>query len=131
MESTHSRKFPKHERLTSKKLIEELFSKGSSVFLYPYKLVYLPRQAAEHSPPEVLFSVSKRHFKRAVDRNQLKRRIREAYRLHKADFLLHTPPEKIPAYFAILYMAKEKNSFELLEKKLILVWQRIITGTKS
>ncbi len=127
MQALHQ-KFPKQERLTSKKIIEELFSKGSSVFLYPFRILYLASPAAGPGNPQVLFSVSKRNFKKAVDRNLIKRRMREAYRLHKSDLLKAAPGEKKPAYIAFIYIAKEKISFEILEKKLILAWQRLVTN---
>lgn len=78
-------KFRKSERLVSSKAIGELFSSGSRSFsCFPVKAVY--RKAALSDGPshvKVLTSVSKRHFKHAVDRNRAKRQIREAYRRHK------------------------------------------------
>jgi ribonuclease P protein component len=64
--------------------------------------------------PQVLFSVSKRQFKRAVDRNLIRRRCREAYRLHKAP-LLSLPGETRPSYIAFLYLAKEIASYDVIE----------------
>jgi ribonuclease P protein component len=127
-----SQKLPKHERLNSKKTIEELFQKGSSAFLYPFRIHYLP--AAEPgaiSYPQVLFSVSKRNFKRAVDRNLLKRRIREAYRKNKSTLITILPEGQPIACVAIVYIAKEKISFEIIEKKLILVWRRLVNSQGS
>ena len=72
----------KHEILRSKKKIKELFEDGSSFFVYPFKVYFLHEQTA--APAQVLFSVSKKYFKRAVDRNLIKRRMREAYRLNKS-----------------------------------------------
>ena len=118
--------FPKRERLTSKKKIEELFKKGSSVYLYPFRLQYLPGPPADDARPEVLFSVSKRYFKRAVDRNTIRRRLREAYRTGRAGLLGGVPPAKLPACVAFVYTAKEPLPFDLLKKKLILVWQRML-----
>ena len=71
----------KAERLNSKKLIEELFQKGSYFYFYPFKIFYLKEPASTNH--QVLISVPKRTFKKAVERNKLKRRIREAYRLNK------------------------------------------------
>jgi ribonuclease P protein component len=124
-----SQKFPKQERLTSKKTIEELFTKGSSVFVYPFRLLYLPNQTLlpeQPSYPQVLFSVSKKHFKRAVDRNLIKRRMREAYRLNKKDLLQAMPSQQIPASVALVYVAKEKIEFAALQKKLKTVWLRLV-----
>jgi ribonuclease P protein component len=118
--------FPKKERLTSKKKIEELFKKGSSVYLYPFRLQFLPGPPADGARPEVLFSVSKRYFKRAVDRNTIRRRMREAYRTSRAGLLAGTPPDKVPAVLAWVYTAKEPLPFDMLKKKLILVWQRML-----
>lgn len=78
-------KFRKSERLVSSKVIGELFSSGSRSFsCFPVKAVYRKAAVSDgHPPVKVLTSVSKRHFKHAVDRNRAKRQIREAYRLHK------------------------------------------------
>ena len=108
--------FPKEEHLCRKKLIDELFGKrGSSFGIYPLRLVWLPAAAPTTAPPQVLISVSKRTFKRAVDRNRLKRLIREAYRLNK--FRLLEGGHAV-AQLGILYTGKEKSELPLLEKKL-------------
>ena len=78
--------FNKRERIVSKKLIEQLFSKGSSfsISAFPLRIVVMETaRVTDDVPVQVLVSVSKRHFKHAVDRNRVKRQIREAYRHHK------------------------------------------------
>ena len=75
--------FRKEERLSKEKQIQELFAKGSSFYLFPFKVLFLPQADPANPVHQVLISVSKRHFKRAVDRNLIKRRIREAYRLQQ------------------------------------------------
>ena len=126
-------KFPKRERLNSKKYIQELFSKGSSFTVYPFKVIFLPlpkeravetlsSSSSNTEPPlaQVLFSCSKRNFKRAVDRNKVKRRMREAWRLHKS---------RIPAdsYFLIayIYIAREIFPFHFIEEKLKVSLKRL------
>lgn len=76
--------FKKSERLNSKRLIDSLFSGGNkSLSAYPLRVVYMPLNKTPKEPAAILVSVSKRHFKRAVQRNRVKRQIREAYRKNK------------------------------------------------
>ena len=118
--------FPKEEHLCRKKLIEQLFSKqGSSFGVYPLRLTWLPAPAHTTTPPQVLVSVSKRTFKRAVDRNRLKRLMREAYRLNKYR-LLEAENGHPVALLGILYTGKEKSELPLLEKKLISGLNRLL-----
>lgn len=132
--------FTKSERLSSKKIIDSLFEKGSEktkmVFHYPFRVVYQiaeePQSTPEHteepsgnSPlPQILISVSKRYFKKAVDRNLIKRRFREAYRKNK-EILLEKPQPLRPANVAFVYIAKEIEPFEVIEKKLKIVLSKI------
>ena len=109
--------FSKEERLCHKRLISLLFAKGSSFNLYPLRFVYYTPQDLPPGQTQVLLSVSKRYFKRAVDRNRLKRQMREAYRLNKHALAEH--PEQAPRLLGILYIGKEKKSFHSIQKKLI------------
>ena len=118
--------FPKEEHLCRKKLIEELFSKqGSSFGVYPLRILWIKCETPTTAPPQVLISVSKRTFKRAVDRNRLKRLIREAYRLNK--YRLTEQPDGHPiALLGIIFTGKEKSPLALLEKKLISAFHRLL-----
>src|SRR6478609_3434958 len=94
--------FRKSEHLKSEILIKELFSKGSSFHLYPFRIIHKPLPNPKEPVHQVLFSVPARSFKMAVDRNKLKRRTKEAYRLHKSTVKLNTP-----LIIGFVYSAKE------------------------
>ena len=88
------RTFSKRERIVSRTLMERLFSKGNSqsASAYPLRMVYILKERTEgDNPVQILVSVSKRHFKRAVKRNRVKRQIRESYRLKKQKLIEHVP----------------------------------------
>jgi ribonuclease P protein component len=106
--------FPKEERLHKKKLIQELFDNGSSFYLYPFKVLWL--RTSDIEAHQVMVSVSKRRFKKAVTRNLLKRRVKEAYRLNKNQNGFHElTPSVLIAY---IYTGKEAHPYRLIETKL-------------
>ena len=112
----YDRSFPKAERLCSKKLISQLFAKGSAFNLYPLRFVILKAENPVPEYPQVLISVSKKYFKRAHDRNRIKRQIREAYRLNKHKLMSENG--HFLAVLGIIYIGKEKAAYNLIEKKL-------------
>lgn len=120
--------FPKEERLHSKKIIQELFQQGSFFYSYPFKVIFLP--TPEASAHQVLISVSKRKFKNAVDRNLIKRRIREAYRLNK--HILYSGQEIQPSLsIAYIYTGKEIPTYQFVEAKLSKALKRLIVEVEK
>jgi ribonuclease P protein component len=111
--------FTKEERLCNKRLLDQLFHSGSSFLLYPFRLVWLQQETQEF-PVQVVINVPKRNFKHATDRNLLKRRIREAYRLNKDEFLYSFLKSK-ESYIilSINYIGKEIADYTQITKKLI------------
>ena len=110
--------FSKRERIVSRKLIEQLFSKGSSfsVSAFPLRIVVLEtKRVADDIPVQVLISVSKRHFKPAVDRNRVKRQVREAYRHHKQILTEKVQQEQTLA-IAFIWLADELLESATVEK---------------
>lgn len=119
--------FTKSERLCSKKILGELFKKGSAsvqtFYLFPFRALYIPYDPERTDEwPAIVITVPKRTFKRAVDRNLIRRRVREAYRLNKASM---SPGRTRPAYIAFLYTAKQIISFEEIEKGMKLALTKI------
>jgi ribonuclease P protein component len=106
--------FSKPERLNKENWIKELFKKGSSFNLYPFRVIYYAHPDPAWLTHQLLISVSARNFKKSVDRNALKRRIREGYRLHKPTLI--APKKLLVAY---IYTAKEKLTSSVIHEKLI------------
>ncbi|HMR17723.1 MAG TPA: ribonuclease P protein component [Sphingobacterium sp.] len=105
--------FQKEERLCSKLLIDRLFHSGSSFIVYPFRIVFLPVDKKLPHGVQLLISVPKRKVRHAHKRNQIKRKIREAYRLQKAE-LLYTKIKAKPInlVMAIQYVATQDMPFE-------------------
>ncbi len=110
-----STSYPKKEKLKSKKLIEQLFSEGQSVSAFPLRLVYLQTTFEDNVMAKTGVSVSKRNFKTAVDRNRIKRLLREAYRLNKALYFNNITTQYA---FMILYIGKDKPSLTQVESRM-------------
>lgn len=112
--------FKKEERLCNKTLIAELYRSGSSFLCYPFRLTWLPATALLPAPAQVLIAVPKKRYKHAVDRNLIKRRTREAYRLQK-DQHLYQPLQlqQKQIIFSINYIGKEITDYAFMQKKML------------
>jgi ribonuclease P protein component len=112
--------FRKEERLTKEKNIQELFEKGSSFYLFPFKVFFMPNPDPEYLYHQVLISVSKKNFKRAVDRNLIKRRMREAYRLQKQSL-----PASQKIWIGYIYSHGEILKQDEIKKKMLQTFTRL------
>ena len=113
--------YPKKEKLKSKTTINLLFSEGNSVSKFPLRLVYVENKEPNAELMKMGVSVSKKYFKKAVDRNYFKRVLRETYRLNK--HLLIDNLEK-PYAFMFFYQSKERLSYQEIEEKTIQLFQK-------
>jgi len=115
--------YPKNERLKSKTTIGLLFSEGKSVSKYPLRLVYRQAEAGSEEKIKIGVSVSKKYFKKAVDRNYFKRVLRETYRLNK--HLLWDNLEE-PYSFMFFYQTKDRLSYEEINTKTIQLFEKFL-----
>ncbi len=118
----------KEERLKSRKLVGELYEQGKSIKVYPLRMVYIQTNHTSNYPAQVGVSVPKRNFKRAVDRNRIKRLLRESYRKEKYTVYSNA---KQPYVFMISYLAKEEWKYEDIAQKMKKLLTRFIVEIHS
>jgi|SRR5690606_5160950 len=119
--------YPKHEKLKSRKLINQLFTEGKSVSKYPLRLVYVKNMNPD-SEFQIGVSVSKKYFKKAVDRNYFKRILRETYRLNQ--HLLKNNLNESYA-FMLLYQSKDRLSYKEINEKTIQLFEKFLENIKE
>ncbi len=109
--------FKKQEKLKKSKLITQLFAEGKSLTVFPIKLIYL--QVEHNSPYKIQagVSASKRNFKKAVDRNKIKRLLREVYRKNK--YLIYQSENTKKHIFMFIYLGKNELDYKTLEEKIV------------
>lgn len=116
-------RFPRKEKLKSKKVIDQLFEEGRILTKYPLRLLYLERPISGAAPFQVAVAVPRRSFRKAVDRNRIKRLMRESYRLNKSLVFNNT---KGDFAFLFLYLGKEMPTFMEVEKGMKLILNQFI-----
>lgn len=120
--------FPLKEHLKSKKVIERLYAEGTSVTAYPLRAVFIEQTIEEQDvTAAILISVAKKRFRHAVDRNLVKRRIREAYRTSKHPFIEALESNGMRMAVAILYIDTRHNSTAFIKRKMEKLLDSIIT----
>ncbi len=116
----------KDERLCSQKTIGELFTSGESFLVFPFKVVFLKNELPQAFPVQTAFAVSKRTFKRAVKRNILKRRMREAFRLNKNPFYDQLACKNIHISIIFIFIGKDILEYNIIEKAMISAFKRTL-----
>ena len=117
--------FKKEERLRDKKSIKELFEQGNGFYVAPFKVVWIKTIFESSFPAKILITVSHRNFKKAVDRNRIRRVTREAYRKNKSILYerLNGSAKKIA--FMLIYTREIIIPYKEVEDKIILILQRL------
>jgi ribonuclease P protein component len=121
-----SPRFRKTERLCSRKSIAELFSKGDSFFSYPFRVLWKETDEMLPFPAQMMPVVPGRHFRKAVTRNLLKRRIREAYRRNKEDFYCSLENNNCKILIIIQYTEREIKDYSTIEKGILTAFNKLI-----
>ena len=103
----------KNQKLKSRKAISQLFIEGKSVKSYPIKMIYLPNLTSNNQT-KLAFSVPKRNFKLAVDRNRIKRLLRESYRLNQHEFF---KDNDTLYHIMFIYTSKEMPTYDEIDLK--------------
>ena len=116
------------EHLKSKRVIEQVYANGASVTTYPLRAIFIEQPAEEQEPTAaILINVSKKRFRHAVDRNLVKRRIREAYRTSKHPFIEALENNGKKMAVAIIYVDNKHNSTAFIRKKMGKLLESILT----
>jgi ribonuclease P protein component len=118
--------YGKEERLKSRKLLQEIFSKGKTFTIHPVKIFYLQPDAPIDFPVKVGVGASGRHFKKAVDRNRIKRLLREAYRTEKSSLHEYLDNYNRQIIIFLLYIDKALPDYATLKIKMPLIVERLI-----
>jgi ribonuclease P protein component len=125
--------FSTAERLKSRKVIASLFQKDKSQSFgaYPLRLVWIPTEVENDFPVQSSFSVPKKTFRRANQRNTLRRRMREAYRLHK--HLIYNNLKDSEKKYALMWLftGKEEVPYQDIEKSMIFAIHRFLREIKK
>lgn len=121
--------FSKDERLCKKKVIDTVFEKGQTIKAFPLMVRFILDEELD-APLQVAFSVPKKKFKLATDRNRIKRQLREAWRLNKNELkaLLEEKNQKMALF--LIFADKEKRKFKTIEEKIAVILNELKSKIK-
>ena len=117
----------KIERLTGKDKIEDLFQKGTSLTEFPFKLIWKISEFEKDAvPAKIVFSVPKRKFKKAYQRNRVKRLCREAYRTNKSILYSVLEEKGVQISLFLIYIGNDIPEYQMVSEKIIVLLKRLI-----
>ncbi len=117
----------KEERVKSKATIDKLFKEGKSIFVYPLKFIYIIQEKRKTSDESYVFGVTipKRLHRKAVTRNLLKRRVREAYRKNKPELTVSSLSENQQCVFMYVHVDKQVSESKAIEKTIVRINKKL------
>ncbi len=118
--------FPKTEKLCGEKLVSALFEEGKAFIEYPIRVVYRSTENTNNSHARILVVVPKKKIKKANQRNLLKRRIREAYRIQKSDFISALSEKNLYLHIAFSYVADKEIEYSTIQSKMPVIFNKIM-----
>ena len=118
--------FPKNQKLCSEKEIERLFKTGSFISESPFKIIWQLQKTTENATVKALIVVSKKRLKLAVERNFIKRRIKESYRLQKKSLEGFLKKHGFQLNLAIIYQDDKLLEYKIVEMKIKILINRLI-----
>ena len=113
----------KSDRLTNPVAISQIYDKGKHLNYFPFKIVWLKEVGG--AGLKVVFSVPKRKFKRAVDRNQIKRKLRDTYRKHKHEVQKAVENKNTRVSLFLVYLGKDIPPSEIVDDKINVLLKRL------
>jgi ribonuclease P protein component len=116
--------FTKDERLRSRKIIEQIIEEGKSIYISPFRFSWTLTELNTQFPIQFAIAVPKRFFKRAVDRNRIKRLVREVYRKNKSRLYALMKSRNIQCALLVVFSGKKVPVYEEVEKKFLITLQR-------
>ena len=125
MQTIKTHTLARNERLRGKVRVDNLFTQGKAFIVYPFRIILMEDEINKGVPVQVLVSVPKKRIKRAVVRNKLKRRMKEAYRIHKAELSDYLLSQKKTWLIGITYVSNDVLPYALIEQKMIEALQKI------
>lgn len=123
--------FKKEERLYHKKIIDELFSNGKNIKSPSFLLLYSATPFESHFPARILISAPKKKFKRAVDRNLVKRRVKEAYRKNKKGLYEFLTTNHLQLNLILVYLSENIETYSEIEHKIKELINRLVEQLKE
>lgn len=118
-------KFPKKQKLCNETAIKKMFSNGKSFVVEPIRLVWKLEDDSDEVPIKSIIVVPKKKLKLAASRNMVRRRMKEAYRLHKSELESLLKSKNIQLNIAIIYQKEEILSYNTIEEKIKLILGRL------